>query len=389
MHQERRQLMVQSDSIDTAAAQADVLNELLGIAEGSALAELRAQRAAATTHTQGSYRALFSEPFATPVSAVERLAAALRVAALHQEPALVNHYSARLRATPGVSEQLIGDSLTGPDAAALPGRLRTILAHVDLLVVRPAAATPADLKALRAAGLSDPAIVTVSQIIAYTSYQMRVYVALSLLRGDERAAPAATVGPRDATVSGFTQEQLDWRPWIVPFAAADATEEQRAVLPGRRLESPYFRLLALDPAVLGERTATDNGIFYTHGGLPRADREFAAAVTSRVNGCVYCASVHSRRASELSNRTDDVQRLLDEGITATLDDRWRAITDLAAALTLTPPAATQAHLDRLRALGLQELELLDVMQASAFFGWANRLMLTLGEPVRPAELGTG
>ena len=37
---------------------------------------------------------------------------------------------------------------------------------------------------------------------------------------------------------------------------------------------------------------------------------------------------------------------------------------------------------RLRAiqLGLQELEILDVMQAGAFFAWANRLMLTLGEP---------
>ena len=58
--------------------------------------------------------------------------------------------------------------------------------------------------------------------------------------------------------------------------------------------------------------------------------------------------------------------------------------DLAAALTVTPPAATQAHLGRLRDLGLQELDILDVIQAAAFFGWANRLMLTLGEPVRPA-----
>ena len=125
-----------------------------------------------------------------------------------------------------------------------------MLAHVDLLVIRPAAATPAHLTALQTAGLSGPEIVTVSQIIAFTSYQVRVFVALSLLRGDNRAAPAATIGPRDATASGFTQEQLDWRPWIVPFAAADATEAQRAVLPGRRLESPYFRLLALDPAAL-------------------------------------------------------------------------------------------------------------------------------------------
>jgi alkylhydroperoxidase family enzyme len=47
---------------------------------------------------------------------------------------------------------------------------------------------------------------------------------------------------------------------------------------------------------------------------------------------------------------------------------------------VTPPTATLAHLDRLRSLGLSNLDLLDVIQSAAFFAWANRLMLTLGEP---------
>jgi alkylhydroperoxidase domain protein/CMD domain protein len=376
--------MTQAETTSIDTAQADVLNALLHIEDGSSLAELRAQRPEATGHTQGTYRALFDAPSATAVTPAERFATALRVAAVHQEPALIDHYAARLRATPGVSDALIDAVQAGSESAGLDARLRAILTHVDLLVIRPAAATPADLKALQSAGLTGPEVVTVSQIIAFTSYQIRVFVGLTLLRGDDRPAPAVNIGPREATPSGFTQEQLGWAPWIVPFEAADATEEQRAVLPGRRLDSPYFRLLALDPAVLGERTATDNGIFYTHGGLPRADRELSATVTSRVNGCVYCASVHSRLASQLSDQPEVVQRLLDEGITAELDERWRAVTDLAAALALTPPAATQAHLGRLRALGLGDLEILDVIQAASFFSWANRLMLTLGEPVRPA-----
>jgi alkylhydroperoxidase domain protein len=214
------------------------------------------------------------------------------------------------------------------------------------------------------------------------SFQVRVFAGLARLRGDERAAPANQVGPKDAVDEGFTRDELGWKPWIEPFEAADATEEQKAVLPGRRLDSPYFRLLALDPKVLGERTATDMGIFYTHEGLPRAERELSATVTSRVNGCIYCASVHSRQAANISKRVDDVQRLLDEGIKAELDERWRAVVDFAAALTVTPPAATQAHVRRLRELGLEELEILDVAQSAAFFSWANRLMLTLGEPVR-------
>lgn len=366
---------------DATGAGTDILNSLLGIAEGSPLAALRAERAAATRHTQGSYDALFGGHLATSVLRTERLAAALRVSVLHDEAAFVEHFATLLRDAPGGTEAVVRGVSGWPQSDGLPGRLPAILKHVELLVLNPAAASPADLDLLLAAGLTTPEIVTVSQLIAFTSYQIRVYVGLALLRGDERVPPACNLGPVSTRNEGFTQEHLAWKPWVAPFEAADATEEQRAVLPGQRLDSPYFRLLALDPPVLGERTATDNGIFYTEAGLPRAERELAAAVTSRVNGCIYCASVHSRSASELSGRTDDIQRVLDEGVEASLDDRWRAVTDFAAALAVTPPAATQWHIERLRELGVDDLAILDAAQASAFFGWANRLMLTLGEPV--------
>ncbi|MDQ6672213.1 MAG: alkylhydroperoxidase domain protein [Chloroflexota bacterium] len=373
------------DTIARTAA-SDILDALLGVQEDSALAQLRSKRPEATAHAQGAYDALFSDTSATRVSRTERLATALRVAALHAEPAFVEHYAALLRTTQSTSERLITDVLTtGPSADGLPPRLQAILAHADLLVIRPAAATPADLDALGAAGLSAPEIVTVSQLVAFTAFHIRVFVGLTLIGGADRSASPTRLGPQDAPSTGFTQEQLGWTPWIEPFAAEDATPEQRAVLPGQRLDSPYFRLLALDPTVLGERTATDMGIFYTHGGLPRPERELSATVTSRVNGCIFCASVHSRFAAQLSKRSADVQRVLDDGVAAELDPRWRALADLAAALTVTPPAATPAHIARLRDLGLDDLDLLDAVQASAFFAWANRLMLSLGEPVRSAE----
>lgn len=366
----------------SAGARTDTINQLLGIAAGSPLAGLRARRPEAMAHAQGSYDALFGKNPATPVTVAERFATALRVASLHAEPVLTEHFAAGLRAEAG--DRMVQDVFTGPAASGLSARVRAMLAHADLLVIRPAAATPAHLHALLEAGLNSAEVVTIAQIIAYVSFQVRVLVALALLRGDARPAAASQVGPLDAPNVGFTQEQLGWKPWIEPPMVEELSDAQRAVLPGRRLESPYFRLLALDPPVLGERTATDMGIFYTHGGAPREDRELAAAATSRVNGCIYCASVHSRLASQLSKRTEDVQRLLDEGVGAPLDDRWRAVVDLAAALAVTPPAAVTAHIDRLRALGLEDLEILDVAQAGAFFAWANRLMLTLGEPEFPA-----
>src|SRR5262245_55975235 len=109
-------------------------------------------------------------------------------------------------------------------------------------------------------------------------------------------------------------------------------------------------------------------------------RELAAAATSRVNGCIYCASVHSRFAATYSKREDDVERLLAAGVTADLGERWNAIVAASAALTATPIEFGPEHVDRLRRAGLDDLAISDVIHAAAFFNWANRLMLSLGEP---------
>jgi len=184
----------------------------------------------------------------------------------------------------------------------------------------------------------------------------------------------------------FTQAELGWEPWLEPKPLAELTEADYTALVDRgRAASPYFRLLVRDPVVLGARTRADNDIFYNEdAGLPRAERELAAAATSRTNGCLFCASVHSRFASRLSGRTDDVQRLLDEGIDAAQDDRWTAVVEAAVALTVTPSRFGQAHVDALRAAGFDDQAIVDVIQSAAFFSWANRLMLSLGEPTPPA-----
>ncbi|GGQ30198.1 alkylhydroperoxidase domain protein [Streptosporangium pseudovulgare] len=188
-------------------------------------------------------------------------------------------------------------------------------------------------------------------------------------------------------MTGFTREQLGWTPWLEPLAADELTDEHREALVDRaRAASPYFRLLARDPRILHARTVTDNDIFHNaDGGLPRAERELAATATSRRNGCVFCASVHARFAAHHSRRPGDVQRLLDEGVHAWQDDRWRAIIDASAALTATPGELTVGHLAALRAAGLDDLEISDVINAAAFFNWANRLMLSLGEPVKEED----
>ena len=186
----------------------------------------------------------------------------------------------------------------------------------------------------------------------------------------------------------FTQAELGWLPWLEPFPEAELTERHFAGLVDKaRAKSDYFRLLVRDPEVLEARTKTDKDIFYnTTDGLPRAERELAAAATSRYNGCIYCASVHSRFATTYSKRRDDVQRLLDEGVGADLGARWNAVVKASVALASTPVAFGEEHIAELRRVGLDDAEIVDVINSAAFFNWANRLMLSLGEPTKaPAK----
>ncbi|MGE3270919.1 MAG: alkylhydroperoxidase domain protein [Chloroflexota bacterium] len=389
-----------------ASTSTDVISALTDIAPGSPLAELRAQRPESMEHAQGSYTALFDPPEPVGLSPVERFAIALRVATVHESTEAMAHYKARLVASGGSPEIVTAAGSYSQVSASVPARLRVALRHTELLSRHPVDATADHLQLLADAGLATVEIVVLSQIISFVSFQVRVVKALQLL-GAGSAADAAPAGAPAVAASGdplpaatvvrpsaplnsppvFTRAQLEWEPWLVPLDMADASPKQVAALEGRRGNSPYFRLLALDADVLTERTATDLGIFYTHGGAPRAERELAAAATSRLNGCIYCASVHSRLSAQLSKREEDVDRLLDKGVGPGLDlelgDRWNAVVDLAVELARTPSAATTAQVDRLRSLGLSDLEILDIMQAAAFFSWANRLMLTLGEPYVP------
>jgi alkylhydroperoxidase domain protein len=199
---------------------------------------------------------------------------------------------------------------------------------------------------------------------------------LEELMSDQVLSPAIT---RQANF--FTKAMILWKPWLKPLGEEELTPRHMAAFgPAARAKSEYFRLLALSPDILETRSNSDMDIFHnTKDGLPRAERELSAAAVSRVNGCIYCASVHSRFASSFSKREDDVQRLLDEGVQADLGERWNAITEASAALTATPMAFGAEQIGRLRMAGLSDLEIIDVINSAAFFNWANRLMLSLGE----------
>jgi uncharacterized peroxidase-related enzyme len=75
--------------------------------------------------------------------------------------------------------------------------------------------------------------------------------------------------------------------------------------------------------------------------------------------------------------------VFDDPTTAGTDAREKAITQFSIELTKTPNDISAASIEALKEVGLNELEILDLIHSIAIFAWANRLMLNLGEPVFP------
>ena len=179
----------------------------------------------------------------------------------------------------------------------------------------------------------------------------------------------------------FTLEPVEWAAWMPPVDPATATPRQGdALAASPQRDSPYFLTLAHDVDSLEQRSPLFHAVMYAPRGLPRADRELATVVVSIINGCRYCSSVHARRFAELTKRPEVIQRLFDEGLGTRLEPRQRAIVDFAVRLTRESQAVTAADLRPLRQVGMDDLEIHDLIHAVAMFANANRLMQTLGEP---------
>jgi len=187
-------------------------------------------------------------------------------------------------------------------------------------------------------------------------------------------------------INGFTNETLGWTSWLDVVDPETATPEQNDVLrmshPQART-SDYYLTLIHQPDLLRQRSEAYNTIMYAKGGLARAERELGALTVSRINGCSYCASVHAQRFEQLAKRNDTVAQVFEDPRTAGTSAREQAVAQFAIRVTEAPDDLGADDIQALQAVGLDTAEILDLLNATSIFAWANRLMMNLGEPVLP------
>ena len=198
----------------------DVIDHLVGVEKDSALDEIRAARRETRVNAQKSWQALFAPEIAGEASLVERYAIAVFVTGSHRDIGALDFYRGGLaaherdqkvaaaveaEAERGATRGPYGhypkgplsvEDKTGPihrvsdeNRRILGPRLAAALEHAHLLVFRPRDASPAALQSLLDAGWSTTGAVTLSQLVAFLSFQIRVVAGLRALA----AAPAKDI----------------------------------------------------------------------------------------------------------------------------------------------------------------------------------------------------
>jgi CMD domain protein len=190
----------------------DVIDTLIGIELGSSLDAIRNRRPTAREQAQASYRVLFAPEDIGGVSATERFAVAAFTTGLHGDAQTAAFYAAGLAAASAELRQAVDaataaakgqgpygaypagplsrEDTTGPayhvepeTRRVLGPRLAAAFEHVHLLVFHPRDAAPMALQGLLDAGWATTDIVTLSQIAAFLSFQVRVVAGLRTLAG--------------------------------------------------------------------------------------------------------------------------------------------------------------------------------------------------------------
>ncbi|HEY1701684.1 MAG TPA: peroxidase-related enzyme [Trebonia sp.] len=107
--------------------------------------------------------------------------------------------------------------------------------------------------------------------------------------------------------------------------------------------------------------------------LTKADRELIVVATSAENHCLYCVVAHGAIARIRARNPRIADQVATDWRTAELDDRQRAILEVAVAMAVRPWTVTDEILGSLRAHGLTDDDIWDVGAIAAFFAMSNRL----------------
>ncbi|NQV98595.1 MAG: peroxidase-related enzyme [Rhodospirillales bacterium] len=124
-------------------------------------------------------------------------------------------------------------------------------------------------------------------------------------------------------------------------------------------------------------------LHHTNNTVPKWFLETIGVWVSLLNNCHYCVDHHFAGLARLLDddaKSRAIRQALDAGDIdgAPFDARQTAALAYARTLTLQPDQVTESDIGKLRQSGLDDGEILEINQVTAYFCYANRTVLGLG-----------
>jgi len=156
----------------------DVIDQAAGLTSEEALYQTRRLRPEFVDGAEACRLSVLTPEDDQGLSADLRLALAQRMAGLNGDAPLQRDYQAQLTALH--PSEALRALAAGDRVSEEP--LATIARHADLVTQQPVQATEQHIRLLEQAGLSNPQIVALSELIAFVNFQTRVAAGLRLMR---------------------------------------------------------------------------------------------------------------------------------------------------------------------------------------------------------------
>ncbi len=119
-------------------------------------------------------------------------------------------------------------------------------------------------------------------------------------------------------------------------------------------------------------------VLWEMGELSLEEIQYVGILVSRDNGCAYCTAAFCTILNHgLGSSENDVETLASQGVEAVTDPRLKAILTFALKINKHPETTTDADMDALRAHGLTDKGIVQLVHLVSDFASYNRLNLVL------------
>jgi uncharacterized peroxidase-related enzyme len=142
--------------------------------------------------------------------------------------------------------------------------------------------------------------------------------------------------------------------------------------------SNILKVHSLNADAMGNHLDLYMTLMFGKSGLSRGEREAIAVVVSAGNECDYCVRHHTEALKHYIKDEETLTMLANADGLETLEPRLSNIVRHAEKLTSAPGAMTESDLDELRAVGLDDKDILDLTLITAYFNFVNRIAMGLG-----------